>query len=193
MKFFYARCSTRQQNEARQMELARELGITEQNIFLDKKSGKNVARPALQDMLSRLREGDQVYISELSRLGRNTKDLLELVDEFNGKGVDLISKKEAIDTSTPAGKLAFTVFAAIAEFQREIILDNIADGRAAAAHEGKLLGRPKVDAEKLSEALTYFEHRPDMSIKAIVGRTGISRSVIYREAEKRGLCRAKAS
>ena len=80
MKFLYARCSTKEQNEARQLEYAHELGLKDNQIFIDKASGKNANRPALKDMLSHLREGDEVYITELSRLGRSTKDLIDLME-----------------------------------------------------------------------------------------------------------------
>lgn len=190
MKFLYARCSTKQQNEARQIEYARELGLEDKQIFIDKKSGKNADRPALKDLLSRLRSGDEVYITELARLGRNTRDLLELADTFEEMGVELHSKKEAIDTSTPAGRLVFHIFASIAEFQRQIILENAAEGREAARKQGKPIGRPKVDQSNLEIALTLFQHDANKSIKDICNLTGISRSTLYREAEKGNLTRA---
>lgn len=189
MRFFYARCSTREQNEARQVAYAKELGIDDKQIFIDKASGKNAERPALKDMLSRLREGDEVHITELSRLGRNTRDLIELMDTFESMGVSLISKKEAIDTTTPAGRLVFHIFASIAEFQRQIILESAAEGRAAAKEQGKPVGRPKVDQDALDLALHMFQYDKDKSVKDICAKTGISRSTLYREAEKRGMAR----
>lgn len=189
MRFFYARCSTRAQNEARQIEYARELGIDDNQIFIDKASGKNADRPALKDMLSRLRNGDEVYITELSRLGRNTKDLLDLVEQFEQMNVELHSKKEAIDTTTPAGKLVFHIFASVAEFQRQIILENAAEGREAAKKQGKPIGRPKVSQSKLEYALHLFEHSKDKSVAEICAETNISRSTLYREAGKRDISR----
>lgn len=190
MRFFYARCSTRQQNEARQIEYAHELGIEERNIFIDKASGKNADRPALKDMLSRLREGDEVNVSELSRLGRNTQDLLALMDGFKELGVEVRSKKENIDTSTPAGVLTFQVFAAIAEFQRQIILESAAEGRAAARAQGKPMGRPRVNQDKLGYALHLFSTDSGKSIADICSETGVGRSTLYREASNRGVARA---
>lgn len=191
MRFLYARCSTKQQNEARQIEYARELGIEDKNVFIDKKSGKNADRPALKDLLSRLREGDEVYVTELARLGRSTKDLLDLADHFQEIGVELHSKKESIDTSTPTGRLVFHIFASIAEFQRQIILENAAEGREAARKQGKPVGRPKVNQESLDLALTLFQHDPSKSIKEICELTDISRSTLYREAEAKNVSRAK--
>lgn len=189
MKFLYARCSTKEQNEARQLEYAHELGLKDNQIFIDKASGKNANRPALKDMLSRLREGDEVYITELSRLGRSTKDLIDLMETFEQMHVEVHSKKEAIDTTTPAGKLIFHMLSAIAEFQRQIILENAAEGREAAMKQGVKFGRPNVDEDALNMALYLFKNDRTKSVKEICEKTGISRSTLYREAEKRGIKR----
>ena len=190
MKFLYARCSTKEQNEARQLEYAKQLGIPEAQVFIDKASGKNTDRPALKNLLSRLREDDEVFVTELSRLGRNTRDLLELVDRFNELGVQLHSKKEQIDTTTHSGMLVFKIFASVAEFQRQIILENAAEGREAARKAGKPVGRPRVDQDKLDMALYLFQNDVDKSIADICKKTGVSRSTLYREADKRGISRA---
>lgn len=189
VKFLYARCSTKDQNEARQLEYAKQLGIPEAQVFIDKASGKNANRPALKDMLSRLRKDDEVFVTELSRLGRNTRDLLELMDTFKELGVQLHSKKEAIDTTTPSGVLVFQIFASVAEFQRQIILENAAEGREAARKAGKPIGRPKVDQDKLDMALYLFQNDPDKSIADICRKTGVSRSTLYRAADEAGVAR----
>ena len=193
MKFLYARCSTKEQHEARQLEYAHELGLKDSQIFIDKASGKNANRPALKDMLSRLREGDEVYITELSRLGRSTKDLIDLMETFEQMHVEVHSKKEAIDTTTPAGKLIFHMLSAIAEFQRQIILENAAEGREAAMKQGVKFGRPNVDEDALNMALYLFENDRTKPVKEICEKTGISRSTLYREAEKRGIKRINAT
>lgn len=193
MKFLYARCSTKEQNEARQLEYAHKLGLKDSQIFIDKASGKNANRPALKDMLSRLREGDEVYITELSRLGRSTKDLIDLMETFEQMHVEVHSKKEAIDTTTPAGKLIFHMLSAIAEFQRQIILENAAEGREAAMKQGVKFGRPNVDEDALNMALYLFENDRTKPVKEICEKTGISRSTLYREAEKRGIKRINAT
>lgn len=190
MKFLYARCSTKEQNEARQLEYAKQLGIPEAQVFIDKASGKNTDRPALKNLLSRLREDDEVFVTELSRLGRNTRDLLELVDRFNELGVQLHSKKEQIDTTTHSGMLVFKIFASVAEFQRQIILENAAEGREAARKAGKPAGRPKVDQDRLDMALYLFQNDPGKSIAEICEKTGVSRSTLYRAAERSGVARA---
>ena len=112
MKVFYIRCSTEEQNEARQMKQAEEAHAGK--IFIDKQSGKNADRKELKELLNYVREGDIVYCSDISRIARNTKDLLNIVEELNRKGVDFVSLKEAIDTTTPQGKFMLTVFGAMA-------------------------------------------------------------------------------
>ena len=111
MKIGYIRVSTAEQNEARQEVLMKELGV--EQIYIDKQTGKNMDRPELKKMMAFVREGDTVIVESISRFARNTKDLLSLVEELAAKHVEFISKKEAIDTTTPAGKFMLTVFAAI--------------------------------------------------------------------------------
>lgn len=193
MRFFYARCSTKEQNEARQLDYARAMGFEDKQIFIDKASGKNADRPSLKDMLSRLRKGDEVHVTELSRLGRNTRDLLNLMDKFESIGVQLVSKKESIDTTTPTGRLVFHIFASVAEFQRQIILENAAEGREAARRQGKPAGRPKVNQDKLGYALHLYSSEESKSVSEICKETGISRSTLYREAERKNVKRSRVS
>ena len=91
-------------------------------VYIDRMSGKNTNRPELNKMLNFVREGDVVIVESISRFARNTKDLLELVEKLTAKQVEFISKKEAIDTTTPTGKFMLTVFGAVAELEREYIL-----------------------------------------------------------------------
>ena len=148
MKVLYCRCSTAEQNEARQVALKEEIGADK--LFVDKASGKNADRPELKKMLAYVREGDYVYCSDISRIARNTKDLLSIVEELRQKGVEFVSMKENIDTSTPQGKFMLTVFAALAELERESILQRQAEGIAIAKANGVYTGRkPKeIDKEK---------------------------------------------
>ena len=110
MKIGYIRVSTVEQNTIRQETLMEALGVDE--IYMDKVSGKNTNRPELQKMLHYVRKGDTVIVESISRFARNTKDLLELVEQLTAKEVEFISQKESIDTSTPAGKFMLTIFAA---------------------------------------------------------------------------------
>ena len=120
MKIGYIRISTMDQNTARQEVLMQELGV--EQVFIDRMSGKSMDRPELKRMLSFVRTGDTVIVESISRFARNTRDLLELVERLTSKGVEFVSKKEAIDTTTPSGKFMLTIFGAVAELEREYIL-----------------------------------------------------------------------
>lgn len=160
MKVAYVRVSTVEQNEARQIEALEKHGI--EKWFIEKVSGKNITdRPELQNMLDYVREGDTVYIHDFSRLARSTKDLLEIVEMLQGKGVHLVSNKEAVDSSTPTGKLMLTMIGAIAEFERQNILDRQAEGIAIAKREGKYAGRKpvKVDSEVFKVQVQRYKNR----------------------------------
>ncbi len=138
MRVAYVRVSTVEQNESRQIEALEKHDI--EKWFTEKVSGKDTNRPELQAMLDFVREGDTIYIHDFSRLARSTKDLLEIVDQLTAKGVHLVSNKENIDSSTPAGKLMLTMIGAIAEFERQNLLERQAEGIAIAKREGKFKG-----------------------------------------------------
>lgn len=141
----YVRVSTVEQNEERQIE-----GLKRHNIdkwFTEKVSGKDTNRPELQKMLDYVREGDTVYIHDFSRLARSTKDLLQIVELLSGKGVHLVSNKENVDSSTPAGKLMLTMIGAIAEFERANMLERQREGIEIAKKNGVYKGRKTVDID----------------------------------------------
>ena len=142
----YIRVSTLEQNEARQVEALKKYNA--EKTFLEKVSGKDTNRPQLKAMLEFVREGDTVVVHEFSRLARSTKDLLEIVETLNKKGVHLISNKENLDTSTPTGKLMLTMIGAIAEFERQQILERQREGIAIAKREGKFKGRQAKEIDK---------------------------------------------
>lgn len=142
MKVAYVRVSTEEQNEARQIEALKKHSI--EKWFTEKISGKSMDRPQLQTMLDYVREGDTVYIHDFSRLARSTKDLLEIVERLQAKGVHLVSNKENLDTGTPTGKLMLTMIAAINEFERQNLLDRQREGIAIAKRNGVYKGRKKV-------------------------------------------------
>ena len=146
MKVAYVRVSTIEQNEARQIEALEKHNI--EKWFTEKVSGKNTTdRPELNNMIDFVREGDTVYIHDFSRLARSTKDLLEIVEKLNAKGVHLVSNKENIDTSTPTGKLMLTMIGAIAEFERQNMLDRQAEGIAIAKRNGAYKGRKAIEID----------------------------------------------
>lgn len=148
MKLLYCRVSTTEQCELRQTELAKELQIEEENIFLDKQSGKDAERKELKRLLAFCRKGDVVYTESISRIARNTKDLLQIVEQLNQKQVEFVSLKENIDTSTPQGKFMLTVFGAMAELERECILQRQKEGIAIARQFNKYQGKPKMEIDK---------------------------------------------
>ena len=141
----YIRVSTEEQNTARQdfMMEAQQIDKT----FTEKISGKNMDRPQLKRMMEYVREGDTVVVESYSRFSRNTKDLLELVEELDHKGVSFVSLKEKIDTSTPSGKFMMTVFAGLAQFEREQTLQRQREGIAEAKKAGKYQGRQPIKVD----------------------------------------------
>ena len=144
----YARVSTEEQNEARQLESFRTFREPISKTFIDKCSGKNMNRPQLKAMLDYVREGDVVVVSDFSRLARSTKDMLQIVQDLTDKGVGLISMKENLDTETPQGKFMLTVFAALAELERATILQRQREGIEIAKSEGKYKGRKPVPVDE---------------------------------------------
>jgi DNA invertase Pin-like site-specific DNA recombinase len=157
-----------------------ELNILRENIFLDKLSGKNTARPGLQRLLSKVKCGDTVIVESVSRFARNTKDLLNLIDKLTAKGVEFVSQKEKIDTSTPTGKFMLTVFGAVAELERGYTLQRQREGIAAARLRGVRFGRPvKKPPENFVEIARQWE-RGKLMTKEVLKLTGLTESTFYR-------------
>ena len=159
MNVAYVRVSTVEQNEARQVEALEKYKIDK--WFTEKVSAKDANRPKLQEMIDYVREGDTVYIHDFSRLARSTKDLLEIAEQLQNKGVHLVSNKENIDTSTPTGKLMLTMIGAIATFERENLLERQKEGIEIAKRENKFKGRKAVniDAEEFELQLQKYKAR----------------------------------
>lgn len=143
MKIGYVRVSTIEQNEHRQLEALNGKGI--EKYFIEKVSGKDMNRPQLKAMLEFAREGDVIYIHDLSRLARNTADLLTIIEKLEKKGVRLVSNKENIDTSTATGRLMTTMIAAIYEFERAILRERQLEGISIAKKAGKYTGRKRIE------------------------------------------------
>ena len=146
MKIGYVRVSTVDQNEARQVEALKKYGI--EKWYSEKVSGKDLNRPKLQEMLDFVREGDTIYIHDFSRISRSVKDLLSLIDLLEAKKVHLVSVKENLDTSTPAGRLMLTMIGAINEFERANLLERQREGIAIAKAKGKYKGRKAIEIDK---------------------------------------------
>lgn len=182
MRVAYIRVSTKEQNTARQEESMKALGI--ERTFIEKISGKNTNRPQLKAMLDYVREGDTVVVESYSRLARSTSDLLNIIEELNKKGVAFISLKETVDTSTPQGKLMLTIFAGLAQFERECILQRQAEGIAIAKAEGKYRGRKPL--EKPAEWDSVIKLWKDGEITAVVAqrKLGMTPATFYRKVKE---------
>ncbi|MFT8313258.1 MAG: recombinase family protein [Clostridium sp.] len=183
MKKAYCRVSTIEQNLERQIIAVKEAGA--EKIYEEKLSGKNTNRPELQKMLTELQAGDIVIVKELTRVSRSTLDMLQLVEKITAKGADIKSLNEGwLDTSTPAGKLMLTVLGGIAEFERNLLLQRTAEGRAVAVSKGVKMGRKKVKNKQLDFAVQLFESAT-MSANKICENTGVSRATLFRRLKER--------
>lgn len=181
MKVGYVRISTKEQNTARQDLLMQKLEV--ERVFTDKVSGKNQERPELHKMMDFIREGDSLTVESISRFARNTRDLLDLTATLEEKKVQFISQKESIDTSTPTGKFMLAVFGALAELERDNILERQAEGIAIAKAEGRMNGRPKKAADTF-EAVYLDVKAGKLSATAAAKQIGVSRSTWYRKARE---------
>ena len=146
MRVGYVRCSTAEQNEARQMKMMEDQKV--EKVFIDKASGKNIDRTDFKAMMAFVRAGDTVIVESISRIARNTRDLLTIIAKLTEKGVEFVSLKESIDTTTPHGRFMLTVFGALAELERESILERQREGIEIAKAEGKYKGRKPVEVNE---------------------------------------------
>ena len=159
----------------------RELGV--EQVFIDRMSGKNTNRPELKRMMSFVREGDTVIVEAISRFARNTKDLLDLVEQLSAKEVEFISKKEAIDTTTPTGKFMLTVFGAVAELEREYILQRQREGIAVAKQNGVYKGRKPIEHPKFAEIVHLWKGGDITAVEAMK-RLDMKPSTFYRKVKE---------
>lgn len=182
MKIGYVRVSTQEQNEARQIEMMKDQKVDK--TFIDKQSGKNTDRPAFKEMMEFIRSGDVVIVESYSRLARSTKDLLSIVDEFDKKEVKFISLKESVDTTTPQGKLIFSIFASLAEFERAQMLQRQAEGIAIAKAAGKYKGRKpiEIEDEKFKTVVTRWKNGEITAVYAMK-ELGLKSNTFYRRVK----------
>lgn len=181
MNFGYARVSTEDQVTDRQLDALRAYGVDE--IFEEKITGTKRNRPELNKLLSKLRTGDTLVVYELKRLGRNTKQLLAMAEEFQANGIEFVSLTEQLDTTTPMGRFVFTTWCALAQLDRDIISENTKSGLAAAKARGRVGGRKPHDRKQIEKALKmYFSN--EFTIKEITETTGISKPSIYEYVHK---------
>ncbi len=178
MKLGYARVSTHAQNLETQIQLLKEAGC--EAIFEEKISGTRTDRPELEKLLSQVRRGDTLVVCKLDRLARSTHHLLEIVETLRGKKATFCSLGEPwADTTSHAGKMIMTIFAGIAEFERDLIRDRTSTGRDAAMRNGIKFGRPRKlspDQRKLILKL----RQEGKSVKELARIFDVDRSTIYR-------------
>lgn len=187
MRYGYVRVSTVHQDTARQEVLMKELGVDK--VFIDKCTGKNTKRPMLEEMFRELKAGDVVVVESYSRMSRSTTDLLTIVEKLGEMGVGFISRKEAVDTSTPTGRMLLTVIAGLNQFEREVMLERqresiaampTVDGKKVSARTGRGFGRPKaaVNRAELGE-LARKQHSGELTVKECCERLGVGRTTWY--------------
>lgn len=173
----YARVSTKSQDLQRQLDQLKEYKCDK--IFSEKMTGTKKHRTELDKLKEEVREGDIIIVESWSRLGRSTKDLIELVNYFQEKNVNVVSIKENFDTTTPQGKLMMTVFQAFSEFERDLIVQRVNEGLKVARARGRKGGRPRVNQKKVQQAIKLYNSR-EYSVKEITEMTGISKNTLYR-------------
>ena len=178
MKIGYVRVSTQEQNTVRQEVMMRDLGVD--HLYIDKASGKNADRPKLRRMLQFVREGDTVIVESISRFARNTRDLLELVEQLTAKKVEFVSQKEAIDTTTPTGKFMLTIFGAVAELEREYILQRQREGIAIAKGQGKYTGRKPIMPPNFEGVVRQWK-KGELTATEAMRRLNMKPSTFYRK------------
>jgi len=178
----YVRVSSTDQNTGRQLEALRAYQI--ERIFEEKISGKDRNRPQLQAMLGYVREGDTLYIESFSRLARSLSDLLEIVKTLSEKGVQLVSLKENVDTSSPSGRLQLHIFGALYEFERETIRQRQREGIDLALKEGRYYGRPRINVNgKFNEAYKKWKAGEITAVEAMQ-LSGLKKNTFYTRVKE---------
>jgi len=159
----------------------KELGVAQ--VFIDKMSGKSMDRPQLQKMLGFVREGDTVIVESISRFARNTRDLLELIELLHSKQVNFVSKKEALDTTMPSGKFMLTIFGAVAELEREYILQRQREGIAIAKANGVYRGRKRIERPEFAAVIKQWQSGAITAVEAMK-RLDMKSSTFYRRVKE---------
>jgi DNA invertase Pin-like site-specific DNA recombinase len=178
MRIGYARVSTDDQTLDLQLDALKRAKC--RKIYEERASGKNTTRPELDACLKSLREDDTLVIWRLDRLGRSLGDLIELTNELQSRRIDLESLTEKLDTGSPTGKLVFHVFAALAEFERNLIRERTLAGLKAARARGRQGGRPRKLQPKEQKTIRALLKTTEVSVQEIATRFGVSRSTLYR-------------
>lgn len=183
MKIGYARVSTEGQSLDMQLDALRKAGC--ERVYQDKASGGRWNRPELKMLLDGIRPGDSVVVWKLDRLGRTTKELIDLVGKFDEMGVEFISLNDGIDTTTSTGRFFFRVMASFAELERDLASERTRAGLDAARARGRSGGRPRVDKDAIDRAMRMYESRR-FSVREICDVCHISQSTLYKYLKESG-------
>lgn len=190
-RYAYARISTDKQLLDRQIDMLAEYDIPAEHYFTDVMSGTKRHRPGFDELMKRLAPGDDLYIESFSRLSRSTKDLLQIIEELDEKGVHVHSLHESFDTSTPQGKLMLTMISALSQFERDVLSERTREGLKSARARGHMGGRPSADKDKLEMAFKLYDEG-STPVKAICEQLKIAQPTFYKynrlrkEKTKRG-------
>lgn len=182
MRFGYIRVSTNKQEYFRQQDALKSEHLDK--VIEEKVSGRSRKRVGLEQLLENVRPKDEIIVESISRLGRNTLDILQIIEELEGKGVRFKSIKENIDTSTPTGKAMFQMMAVIAQLERDLTIQRVNEGLAAAVKRGKVLGRPAKPKKDIDHAIYLYESER-YPLPEIQHLSGVSKSLMYKELKKR--------
>lgn len=178
----YARVSTEKQELARQLDALEKYGYDK--MIQEKYTGTKKDREGLNKLLDTVRTGDTVVVESISRLGRNTVDILTIIEGLDKTGINFVSLKENIDSSTPTGKAMLGMIAVISQLERDLIAQRTREGLQAVKARGVKLGRPSIDSDKVKTALK-MHNSGDYSVKEIIETVGISQGKLYKEINKR--------
>jgi DNA invertase Pin-like site-specific DNA recombinase len=187
MKIGYVRTSKKEQNPEMQRRELEAAGC--ERLFEESISSRKEDRPQLRAALDYCREGDALVVWKLDRLGRSLRELIDLVNGLKERGVEFVSLRESLDTTTPDGKLVFHVFASVAEFERDLIRERTMAGLEAARARGRKGGRkPVMDEKKLALASAMLKNR-EIPVREVCEAVGVSRSTLYRHLKPNGTAR----
>jgi DNA invertase Pin-like site-specific DNA recombinase len=174
----YARVSTTEQNASLQHDALKAADCIK--VFTDKASGSLDRRPQLDRLLDQLRSGDTVVVWRLDRLGRSLKHLIQIVEDLSAMGVGFKSLTEGMDTTTSGGKLVFSIFGALAEFERSLIRERTMAGLASARSRGRVGGRPPVMTPDKIKVARQLYRAKELTVEEIAKTIGVSRKTVYR-------------
>lgn len=181
-KIGYARVSTDDQHLELQIDALKAAGVEERDIFMEKMTGSKKERPELENLLAYAQPGDTIVVWKLDRIGRSVKHLIDLSEHFKTNNIEFVSLKDKLDTSSATGRFMFNMLAALAEFEREMIIERTHAGLSAARARGRKGGRPQKNASDIERALKLYRSQ-EYSIAEITAMTCVSKATLYRRVK----------